>query len=64
VVLGGVAGLRRLQTSQPEEVLAEAELLAAERADDKSHTAGKPFLAAQIAAFRIVPLLAVAVAVL
>jgi hypothetical protein len=65
VVLGelGVASLRCLQAGA-EEVLAKAELLAAERADDKSHTTGVPRLTAQVAAFRIVPFLAVAVTVL
>jgi hypothetical protein len=65
VVLGelGVASLRCRKTGA-DEVLAETELLAAERADDKSHTAGVPVLTAQIGHFRIVPFLAVAVTVL
>jgi hypothetical protein len=65
VVLGelGVADLRGQQTSFEEEVFAEAELLAAQRAHDESHTAGVPCLTAIVPGVRIFPFLAVAVTV-
>jgi hypothetical protein len=64
VVLGelGVADLRGQQTSS-EEVFAQAELLAAQRAHDERHTTGVPCFTAIVPGVRIFPFLAVAVTV-
>jgi hypothetical protein len=61
-VLFGVADWRLDQT-RDDEILAKAELLAAERADDESDAAGIPTRASQIAGFLAVSLLSVAVTV-
>jgi hypothetical protein len=63
VVLFGVADWRLDQT-RDDEILAKAEFLAAERADDKSDTAGIPTRTSQIAGFLAVSLLSIAVTVL
>jgi hypothetical protein len=63
VVQTGFAGLRSLQRIS-EEVLAKAELLAAERADHEGHAAGVAFGAALVEGVMAIPFLSVAITIL